>query len=242
MFSGVFILMYNLSANAIACALQALRAAGYYQNPEDDPARGVVLAVAIGMLTLVVVLHSFSRSIGIWINNCFAATKIALLLAIICLGVAKAAGKFGGPGEVVRNNFTHNVWNTQRTDVPSWSNALVLCLFSFGGYRQPFYVLAEAKSPRKYFPKYTISAMVIVAFLFLLVNISYLLVVDKERILNDNDSLDLATLFFDTLWSDSQEKASRAMAVITAISIFGNLWVSLGNSPRSSRPLILEKR
>ncbi|KAF2207524.1 hypothetical protein CERZMDRAFT_107794 [Cercospora zeae-maydis SCOH1-5] len=239
-FSIMFIVMYNLSANAIACALQALRASGYYQEAGDDPARGVVLGVAIGMLTMVVVFHSFSRNIGIWINNCFAAVKIALLLAIICLGVAKAAGRFGGPGNVVRNNFTRDVWTTQRTDIASWSNALMLCLFSFGGYRQPFYVLAEAKRPRKYFPKYTISAMVIVALLFLLVNISYLLVVDKEEILSNNDSLDLATLFFDRLWSDGEEKASRAMAVITAISIFGNLWVMTFTASRVKQEIAKE--
>ena len=34
-------------------------------------------------------------------------------------------------------------------------------------------ILAESKSPRKYFPKYTVLALLIAALLFLLVNIAY---------------------------------------------------------------------
>lgn len=239
-FSIMFLLMYNLSANAIACAIQCLTASGYYDDRLGEPPRGVVVAVAIGILTLVVVLHSFSRNIGIWINNAFAVVKVGLLLAIICLGIAKAAGRFGGPGSVIQNNFRQDVWETQRTDISSWSNSLVLCLFSFSGYRQPFYVLAEAKSPRRYFPKYTLVAMLTALFLFLLVNISYLLVVDKNEILSNDDSRDLATLFFDHLWTGSGEGAPRAMAVIIAVSIFGNLWVMTFTASRVKQEIAKE--
>lgn len=237
----MFLLMYNLSANAIACALQALTASGYYDGESGAiPPRGVVIAVAIGMLTLVVVLHSFSRNMGIWINNIFAVFKVALLLAIICLGIAKAAGKFGGPGDVLRNNFTQDAFKTERTDISSWTSSLMLCMFSFSGYRQPFYILAEAKSPRKNFPRYTVMAMCFVTVLFLLVNVSYLLVVDKSEVLGQPDGTDLANLFFNSLWSENHEGASRAMSALTAVCIFGNLWVMTFTASRVKQEIAKE--
>ena len=133
--------------------------------------------MAIGTLTFVVPLHMFSRRCGIPVNYSFAVVKIALLLAIICLGIAKAAGRFGGPGDVIRNNFTKGVFKTQRSDAASWSNSLIFCMYSFSGYEQPFYIPVEGKSPRKYFPKYAVLAMIITALFILLVNVSFLLVV-----------------------------------------------------------------
>lgn len=245
-FSIMFILMYNLSGNAISCALQVLSAAGHYDKASEEvPDRGVVIAVAIALLTFVVMLHAFSRNMGIWINNIFATAKVALLLTIVCLGIAKAAGRFGGPGDVIRNNFTKDVWTTQRTDVSSWSNALMICMYAFSGYEQPFYVLAEVRSPRKHFPKYTVLAMLITGVLFLAVNISYLLVVDKSEVLPQTrnslpGNVDLATLFFDTLWSENHKSATKAISVIMAISIFGNLWVMTFTAARVKQEIAKE--
>lgn len=224
-------LMYNLSGNAISFGLQVMKASGIHDPSAGDiPSRSTAIAIAIATLTLVVISHSISRRGGILINNAFAVIKIALLIAIICLAIAKAAGAFGGPGDVLRNNFSRDAFTTLRSDPVSWSDSLSLCMYSFSGYEQPFYVLAETKSPRKTLPKYTALAMIFATILFILVNVSYLLVVDKSLILpaaegNLPSSGDLATLFFDGLFGNVDGKAERAMAALIAISIFGNLWV-----------------
>lgn len=242
----MFLLMYNLSGNAISFSLQVLTASGYYNKESGEvPGRGIVIGIAIAALTAVVLLHSFSRNIGIVINNCFAILKVALLLAIICLGIAKAAGRFGGPEGVVKNNFTRDVWSDPRSDVSSWSNSLTLCMYAFSGYEQPFYVLAETKSPRKHFPRYTVLAMCLAGILFLLVNISYLLVVDKSAVLPPMPGalppgVDLATLFFDRLWSNDHEAAAKAMAAVIAFSIFGNLWVMTFTAARVKQEIAKE--
>lgn len=225
-FAVMFILMYNLSGNALSFAIRAMEASGVYDSAEEEPPdRGTTIGIAIAILSLVVVAHMFSRDIGIKINNAFAVMKSALLVAIICLGVAKAAGRFGGPGDVIKHNFETNPWKTQRSDLQSWSHSLLLIMYCFSGYEQPFYVLAETKSPRKLFPKYTVLAFGIATVLFLLVNISYLLVVDKRDVLEDivDKDLDLATLFFKGLFQGDRRKAARSMSALIAVSIFGNL-------------------
>lgn len=232
--------MYNLSGNAISFGLQVMKASGLHDPGSDTvPSRSIAIGIAIATLTLVVISHSISRRGGILINNAFAIVKIALLLAIICLGIAKAAGAFGGPGDVLRNNFSSDAFTTDRSDPVSWSDSLGLCMYTFSGYEQPFYVLAETKSPRKTLPKYTVLTMVFATVLFVLVNISYLLVVDKSFVIpaagEQPSGVDLATLFFDSLFGDTNGRAERAMAALIAICIFGNLWVMTVSARAESR-------
>jgi hypothetical protein len=66
-FAIIFILMYNLSANAMAFGNQVMKASG-----DSDPKRGPVLGIAIAVLSLIVLLHTFSRRGGILVNNMFA--------------------------------------------------------------------------------------------------------------------------------------------------------------------------
>ncbi|KAK5715755.1 hypothetical protein LTR17_016665 [Elasticomyces elasticus] len=244
-FAIMFILMYNLSGNAMSLALQVEVASGMYDPASGAiPPRSTTVGIAIAFLSLVIVAHIFSRGAGIWINNAFAAVKVALLLTIVCLALAKAAGRFGGSGDVIRNNFTKDVWTTQRTDAVSWSNSLLLAMYCFSGFEQPFYVLAETKSPRKIFPRYTVLALAIATILFILVNISYLLVVDKDVVMGNGveqpPNIALATLFFDRLFEDDRRNAGRAMAALTAVSIFGNLWVMTFTAARVKQEIAKE--
>lgn len=112
-------------------------------------------------------------------------------------------------------------------------------MFAFWGFEQPFYVLAEAKSPRKYFPRYTVLAFATAAVLYMLVNISFLLVVNKNQILNGTES-DLATLFFQTIFRGDNEKGARALASLIAVSIFGNIWVLTFTAARVKQEIAKE--
>lgn len=245
-FAIMFILMYNLSGNAISLAIQFEVACGIFDPTSGaTPARSTTIGIAIAFLSLVVVAHVFSRGVGIYINNAFAIVKVALLLTIICLAIAKAAGRFGGSGDVIRSNFTKDVWTTRRTDPVSWSDSLLLAMYCFSGFEQPFYVLAETKSPRKTFPKYTVIALVIAIVLFLAVNVSYLLVVDINDVIPRQQgdqplSADLATLFFERLLENDQRSAGRAMAALIALSIFGNLWVMTFTAARVKQEIAKE--
>jgi amino acid transporter len=243
-FAIMYILLYNLGGNAIAFALQAVKASGRYETGAVPP-RGAVLGIALGVLTFIILLHAISRTGGILINNLFAIVKVALLLTMFALGVAKAAGAFGGSGAAPRNNFTRDVWTAPRPDVSSWSNSILLAAFAMSGWKQPFYMLAEIKSPQKVLPKYTIIGWAILAALYMLLNIAYLLVVDKAKILPQGlgelaGKVDMATLFFDELFFDDEDKAARAMAGLVAFSIFGNLWVTTFTAVRIKQEIAKE--
>lgn len=67
--------------------------------------------------------------------------------------------------------------------------------------------------------------MIVTTILFLLVNISFLVVVDADTVTHQKGEIplsrDIATLFFDELFDDG-EKTGRATAALIALSIFGN--------------------
>jgi amino acid transporter len=173
MYGIVFIILGNLSGNAIAFGIYVMSAAGY-----DDPSRGSVIGLAIGALTVACLVHTASRRGGIILNNFFAVTKVLILLLIITLGFMRAGGyTFGGhanPATYPTHNFDLSTsFNGDGQKVPSFADSLLFVLFTFSGFKQPFYVLSEVKAPRRRFPKYTLIAMLISALLFLLVNIAF---------------------------------------------------------------------
>lgn len=131
----------DYSRNAISFGIQVLVASGAYEPANGDgPDKGKVAGIAIGALTFVVVVHMFSRRGGILINNAFAVVKVMLLLSIVGLGIAKAAGAFPAKEKAPLENFTKDVFVTNRTDPTSWSNSLILCMYTYSGFEQPFYV------------------------------------------------------------------------------------------------------
>jgi hypothetical protein len=120
MYGIVFIILGNLSGNAIAFGIYVMSAAGY-----DDPSRGSVIGLAIGAL------------------------KVAILLIIIILGFIRSRGyTFGGRAnadDFPTHNFDLNKsFKGDVQNVPSFANALLLNVFTYSGFKQPFYVSVEA--------------------------------------------------------------------------------------------------
>jgi amino acid transporter len=140
MYGVVFIILGNLSGNAIAFGLYVMSAAGY-----DDPSRGSVIGVAIGALTLVCLVHMASRRGGIALNNFFAVSKVAILLIIIILGFIRSRGYTFGGHAATDDYPTHNFdlnssFKGDGQNAPSFADALLFIVYTYSGFEQPFYV------------------------------------------------------------------------------------------------------
>lgn len=241
----MFVVLGNLSGNAIAFGIYILEAANLY-NPNVDttdgstpePNHGAVIGLAIASLTVAIVLHICSRRGGILVNNFFAVTKVLILLVLIGLGLAKAGGAFSSGIKDPHNFKTSTAFSTKRHDVPSYADSLLYIIYTYSGFEQPFYVLSEVKKPRKIFPTWTLSAMGIATFLFLMLNVAYLFAVKRQDILHDPD-LDMATVFFEGLFG-TDSGARRAMAALIAFSIFGNIVVMTFTAARVKQEIAKE--
>lgn len=241
----MFMVLGNLSGNAIAFGIYILEAANLYNpnvrttnGPTPEPNHGAVIGLAIAALTTAVLLHICSRRGGILVNNFFAVTKVLILLVLICLGLAKAGGKFPSGIKDPHNFDTSTAFSTKRHDVASYSDSLLYIVYSYSGFEQPFYVLSEVKKPRKIFPTWTLSAMGIATFLFIMLNVAYLFAVKKQDIL-DHPDIDMATVFFEGLFG-TESGARRAMAALIAFSIFGNIVVMTFTAARVKQEIAKE--
>jgi amino acid transporter len=241
----MFLILGNLSGNAIAFGIYILEAANLY-NPNAstingavaEPSHGAVIGLAIAALTIAILLHICSRRGGIFVNNFFAVTKVLILLVLICLGLAKAGGAFPSGIKDPHNFDTSTAFSTKRHDVASYSDSLIYIVYTYSGFEQPFYVLSEVKKPRKIFPKWTLFAMGIAAFLFIMMNVAYLFAVKKQDII-DHPNIDMATVFFEGLFG-TESGARRAMAALIAFSIFGNIVVMTFTAARVKQEIAKE--
>ena len=146
MYGVIYVILGNLSGNAIAFGYYVLNAAGI--EGHAPAARGL----AIGCLTVACLLHASWRNGGIMVNNALACLKMLILLAVIGIGFAASAGaKFGhGPvhgdtidpitGKVTSNFDTSSSFAHPRHDAASYTDSILFIVYTFSGYEQPFYV------------------------------------------------------------------------------------------------------
>lgn len=234
MYGIPFILLGNLAGNALALGSFAMHTAG--RKPDD--AKGEVIGIAIGTLSAACLLHMFSRRGGIIMNNTFAIIKVLLLVVIIVLGFLKAGGVHLGSTPSTTYNFnTSESFADAGHDFASYTNSLQYIIYSYSGFLQPFYVLAEVARPRKVFPKYTMLGMLITAVLFVLVNIAYFCAVPRD-LAGLPVAEDMASVFFAQIFGN--EVAKRVMNGFICFSIFGNIIVMTFTAARVKQEIAKE--
>ncbi|KAL8825813.1 MAG: hypothetical protein Q9170_007648 [Blastenia crenularia] len=250
-YGTIFVVFGNLCGNAIAFGIYFLQAIGKEGN--DSLARGL----AVLALSAACALHAGWRQGGIVVNNVLATIKIGILLAIIGIGFAYAAGaSFGndstsstGPSiNAEDTNFNiHKSFANAHSDFASYANALIFTVYSFSGFHQPFYVMSEVSEPKRKFAKSTCAAMIFIVVLFMLVNVAYvglikamnagIVLILSQLCVVTNDAelaaeIDMATLFFRKVFGN--DTAPRVMSGIISLSIFGNIVIMTFTASRGT--------
>lgn len=145
-FGVIYVVLGNLSGNAVAFGIYICQAAGIEGHQPLE--RGL----AVVCLTTACLLHASWRKGGIVVNNLLAIMKVLVLLAIIIIGFAASAGASFGHGPVhgvtvdpktqnATSNFsTHSFFAFASNDPASYAESLLYVVYTFSGYEQPFYV------------------------------------------------------------------------------------------------------
>ena len=146
MFGIIYIILGNLSGNAVVFGVYVLHAAGI--QGRDSTVRGL----AVVCLTAACLLHAAWRKGGIMLNNILAVLKSLILVAIIIIGFAASAGASFGHGPVhgqtvdptthkLTSNFDPDSSFAFATGGPAgYAASTLFIVYSFSGYEQPFYV------------------------------------------------------------------------------------------------------
>jgi amino acid transporter len=133
-------------------------------EPIDMPDYAVKL-VAIACIWVVVLFNAFGRKAGAMIANVFTAAKLLALTMIIIIGWV-----WLGKGNT--QNF-ENAFAGSSTSALDYGTAMYMALFSYNGWNNLNYGIAEVKNPQKTLPLAITISCTIVTMVYVLGNIAY---------------------------------------------------------------------
>ena len=238
-FGITFILFGNLAGNAIQFGvyMQSVISPKCTENDACFSKAGVILW-ALGIICLCSFLNVATRQLFIQLNNIFAILKFLFVLATALLGIIYGASH----GDGCRTNLA---WSNRGAggELGDIVLAISYAMYSYTGFEQPFYVLAEVKRPRDTFAKYVILAIASVLVVFPLANIGYLCVVPYSgpQSVPGNMALEFFAIIARNGDSDADTTAtSRAISMMLALTIVGNIMAQTFTGSRVKQEIAKE--
>ncbi|KAH7088191.1 amino acid permease-domain-containing protein [Paraphoma chrysanthemicola] len=209
-----YIFLASSAANALSFGDDVVGGQGTDRGAlRDAAARGI----AILAVTFPCFLHAFTRRGGILLNNVFVVVKVAILCTFPIMAICVLCGVADTNHAAENLNPKHSFANA-RSDVDSYTQGILAVFYAYSGYNQANYVLCEIEKPRRNFKRGIIYAVGTICVLYMLVNLSYMVVVSKEQQLNSSD---IALQFLTNIMG--QKHAERLLAGFTTISTLGNI-------------------
>jgi amino acid transporter len=190
--------------------------------------------LAVALLTAITIIHSCFLKTGIRIQNFLGWVKVALVVFMIFAGLFVVAFRSRDTDGVRPSQFPTGKDLFKDSDW-SWgviSTALFKVFYSYAGLNNINNVLNEVKNPIRTLKSVSISALVTSCVLYLLVNISYFIVVPLDEIRNSGELV--AALFFERTFGPHIGRKILPLAV--ALSGAGNVMVVTFALVSSARP------
>jgi len=181
-------------------ALMAFVFARYAQQlwPAAGISRVAYASLAVVVLTLINIL---GVTMGKWTQNILTAAKVLGMAVIITVGFSAPAA---APAPALGS--------------PSWGGfdlALILVMFTYGGWNEMAYVAAEIKNPRRNIVRGLVAGTVTVTVLYLLMNGAFM------TALGFGPMAASSAVAVDTVARVFPEAAVRVIAVLICISALG---------------------
>ncbi|MDO9341476.1 MAG: amino acid permease [Bacteroidales bacterium] len=182
--------------------------------PMNDTWKILTSIIAISVLTTLNVLRA---KFGEMFSNIFTGLKILGILIIIGVGL------FYGNSELSFKGF--GLSSSGNTGLSSFGIALVGVLFSYGGWQHASFLAGETKNPSKNVPIAMITGAIVVTIIYLLVNMSYMLLLPISTIASSQKVAAEAV-------STILPFGGMLVAAIIAVSTLGTIGIYTLSAPR----------
>jgi len=168
----------------------------------------------------IIALFSFIHFIGLKIGSLFQNTitmiqiGAVLLLAVLILSFGK--------GDISHLSYATGT----ELSLSSFGVAMIYVIFTFSGWFTAAYVAGEIKNPKKNLPLSLICGVLIVSFIYLLLNFAYIYVLSPSDLLSSKEigSIALMKIF--------GSKGSSLLSAVVLIAILGSLSAVILTAPR----------
>ena len=185
-------------------------------------------ALAVGLLSTIIIIHGRFLKAGIAIQNALGWVKILLIGVMSLTGIWVLVLRFLGnsqdmvPRETVSNALSWDaLWEGSNWSWSLLSTAIFKVVYSYAGLNNINNVLNEVHNPVQTLKTVCPSALLTAGGLYLLANTSYLLVVPIDEIKHSGELV--AALLFERLFGDNVGRTLLPLAI--AISAAGNVMV-----------------
>jgi amino acid transporter len=206
---------------------------------EIEVNRWNVRSVAVAVITLICLIHARYQKLGLRIINVLGVGKMLILVIVILSGIAgmlmgvgssnpasslmKRRLRFDGYGELdhrstAQRNFTY-IFANSSTQPYDYATALLKILYCFRGYSTANQVLSQIRNPIPTLKRAAPIALSLVAIGYILANIAYFLVVEREDF--KEAGVVVAGHFFKNIFGEVVGENILPLFII--ISAFGNI-------------------
>lgn len=187
-----------------------------------DPSHSVlspVRLVAFSCLTFAMLLHGLHVEGGLRLQNILGMSKIIILLVVVGSGMIAATGRLAD-GVVQPNNFEswNKIWEGSRSGATVICACLYNVIWSYVGFSNANYALAEMDRPARTLRIAGPIAIVVVTIFYLAANLAYLFAATKQEITGSGRLV--ASLLFKNVWGPNTE---RVLSAFVALSALGNV-------------------
>ncbi|KAK1148851.1 low-affinity methionine permease [Aspergillus melleus] len=192
-----------------------------------EPTEAQHKALAVGLLTVITIVHGCFLRTGIWIQNVLGWVKIFLIAAMSLTGLwvilFRPYGDSIGASQIRPDHpfAWDTVWEGSNWSWSLLSTSLFKVLYSYAGLNNVNNVLNEVQNPVRTLKTVCPAALFTACGLYLVANVSYFLVVPLEEIKNSGELV--GALLFERLFGDHIGRTLFPLAI--AISAAGNVMV-----------------
>jgi basic amino acid/polyamine antiporter, APA family len=185
-----------------------------YFIPMDNTWKILTSIIVIITLTTLNVLRA---KFGEMFSNIFTGLKIIGILIIIACGFIYGSTSFSFSAAAAAS--------AGKGTLSNFGVALVGVLFSYGGWQHASFLAGETKNPRKNVPIAMVTGALVVILIYLLVNVSYMLLLPIDKIAVSQKVAAEAT-------STVLPFGGMMVAAIIAISTLGTIGIYTLSAPR----------
>ncbi|KAK3938017.1 amino acid permease-domain-containing protein [Diplogelasinospora grovesii] len=184
-----------------------------------------VKILAVGLMTVVTVIHGCFLKTGIFIQNVLGWVKIALVIFMVIASVVIVVSHTNNTGYPTPSHTLSASWDgIWEGSVWDWgiiSTTLFKIFYSYAGLQNVNNVMNEVKNPVSTLKSAATTGLITACLLYFLINIAYFIVIPLGDIKESGELI--AALFFERTFGAALGKVFLPLAV--SVSAAGNVMV-----------------
>ena len=179
--------------------------------------------LAVGLLTVITILHGCFYKTGIWIQNVLGWAKVVLIAFMVLTGLFVVLLRKNVAPEVKSTAAvaTDGLWSGSEWSWAIVSTAFFKIFYSYAGLENVNNILNEVKNPVRTLKTVGPAALLTACVTYILINLAYLAVVPVEEVKESGELI--AALFFERVFGQGFGNVFLPLAI--AISAAGNVMV-----------------